>query len=251
MKLLFIAPQGNLNTSAELSRIASGNTVDIVDGLLDRAGLERALRSGNNYDGLHFAGHGGKSVLQLSDGIIDAADFASMLDAQRDIKFAFVNACDSLAVGTAIHNALHVPIVAHDAEIKDTTAIRFAERFYREYRRTRNVGEAFEAARATLIRLFPGEAMIPTLINGDMATRDEIGDCMAYLKSELGGVFEHFNERLDTQDIAIAELGRSVRQIERRHTEGGNRTVLIIIGLLAANAFLQAVTPWLNSVFAK
>ena len=245
-KLLFIAPQSHLSVSAELARIASGYTPEVVDGLLDRAGLERALRA-DCYDALHFAGHGGKSVLELSDGLIDAADFVSMLDRQRGAKFAFVNACDSLAFGAAVHNALHIPVIAHDREIGDKTAVRFAERFYREYKRAGDVGKSFDAARETLMCLFPNEATTPVLLNGDMATVMGMSD----LRGELESVFQHFNARLDKQDAKLDELGCTVEKLDKRHAMNNNKIVLIIIGLLTALTLLQGATPWLNAMLAK
>jgi hypothetical protein len=244
MKLLFIAPQSNLSSHAELSRIASGNRLEIIDGLLDRAGLERALRE--PADIVHFCGHGGKHLLELNDGLIDSADLVSMLDRQHGAKLFFVNACDSLAVASAIHNALHAPVVAHDKPIDDKAAVRFAERFYREYKRSNDVGHSFEAARETLMRLYPGEANTPVLLNGDMASRKEISDCMDYLKGELSSVFEHFNTRLDSQDKRLAAIEDNMRDITRPHS--GTK---LIVALIVVLVVLQAATPVLNGLLVR
>ena len=123
MRLLFIAPTSSLAHGAELSRIGSGMTLEIIDGLLDRAGLERALHDADA-DIVHFCGHGGMSVLELGDGALDAGDLVSMLGNLRKVKFFVINACDSLSVGIAIHNTLHVPVIAMDAEIEDRAAVR-------------------------------------------------------------------------------------------------------------------------------
>jgi hypothetical protein len=238
MKLLFIAPQSNLSSHAELSRIASGNHMEIVDGLLDRAGLERALRE--PADVAHFCGHGGKHLLELSDGLIDSADLVSMLDAQREAKFFFVNACDSLSVATAIHNSLHIPVIAHDKPIDDKAAVRFAERFYREYKRSCDVGRAFEAARETLMRLFPAEANTPVLINGCKQ------DSMDYLTRELTSVFEHFNTRLDSQDKRLEAIEDNMRDMTR--PQSGTKLIVILIMVLIV---LQAATPVLNGLLVR
>lgn len=241
--LLFVAPESNLSGNTEFMRIVSGYTPEVVDGMLDRAGLERALRQ-SPADALHFVGHGGKSVLQLTDGLIDAADLASMLDRQRGVKFVFLNTCDSLAVGTILHNALHVPVICHDAPIGDVAAVRFAERYYREYKRGGEVGKAFDAARETLLRLYPQAAAIPVLINGDMSTRADYDNCMRYLTDELTGVFEHFNRRLDAQDAAIAGLRTDMNRL----TQAPNGSIKVMIILIAALVLLQAATPVLNGL---
>lgn len=232
MRLLFIAPTSTVSAGAELSRIASGHTLDVVDGLLDRAGLERALRAAV-YDAIHFCGHGAKSLLELSDGVLEADDLASMLDGQESAKFVIVNACDSLATGVTIHNALHVPVIAMDAPIEDRAAVRFAETFYRAYRRNGHVGEAFDTAKATLLRVFPSQATIPVLVNGDMATVGAIGDCMVYVRSELGAM----NSKLDA-------IGATVDDLKDKQSR---TTLLLLILLIIA----QLMTPWLNSLLAR
>ena len=214
-----------------MSRIASGHTVEVVDGLLDRAGLERALRN-SDAEAVHFCGHGDKSVLELGDGLLDKGDLVSMLDGLVNIKFVIVNACDSLATGVAIHNALHVPVIAMDAPIEDRAAVRFAETFYRVYKRNGHVGGAFDSARETLLRLYPGQANIPTLINGDMATSAVIGECMQYVRTEIGAM----NVKLDS-------IGDTVDELKDQQS----KTLLILLILLLV---AQLLTPWLNNLLA-
>ena len=233
MRILFVSFASNLNTYGELARIMNGHTLELVDGLLDRAGLDRALRSAQ-YDCVHFAGHGAKGVLGLPDGELDAADLASMLEAQTQLRFIIINACNSLSVGTTIHNSSHVPIIAHDAEIKDVAAVRFVETFYRSFRQTDNVKESFERARSTLMRLMSDQVLIPQLINGDMATRHEM-DCIT---SELREVFSGFDSRL-------VRIEDSVQRLQRNSPRDQIMVVLLAILVLA-----QFATPWLNNLFA-
>jgi hypothetical protein len=200
VKLLFIAPASNLSSNTELARIASGHTVDIVSGMLDRAGLERALR--DPADAVHFVGHGSKQLLELTDGLIDSADLVSMLDKQNGAKFFFVNSCDSLGVATAIHNSLHLPCIAHDKPINDVAAVRFAERFYREYKRSGDVGKSFEAARETLMRLYPTEANTPVLINGDMASHADI----SHIVSDIDDKIAHIGVIVDGLEARVSHI---------------------------------------------
>lgn len=230
MRLLFIAPTSNLAHGAELSRVATGMTIEVVDGLLDRAGLERALREADA-DIVHFCGHGGKSVLELGDGALDKGDLVSMLSGLRKVKFFIINACDSLSLGVAIHNALHTPVIAMDAEIQDRAAVRFAESFYRAYRATGHVGGAFDTARDTLLRIYPDQAIIPVLINGDMASGVAINECMSYVKTEIGLM----NTKLDAIGTTVDELkGKQSRSLQ----------ALVVLLIIA-----QLLTPWLNHVF--
>lgn len=225
MHILFVAPRSNLDTGTELTRVASGNRPEIVSGAVDRAGLERAMRAAQ-YDAIHFAGHGGKGVLELTDGLMDEADLVSMCEDQKQLKFIVINACNSLALGTTLHNALHVPIIAHDAEIGDHAANRFVETFYRAYKQTGRVKEAFERGGRTLERLFPDEATTPVMINGDMATTGQLNDCLDYVGKEIGAM----RNQLDDIERNVSEL---------RASRGDARTffvlaVVIIVAQLAS-----------------
>lgn len=230
MHILFIAPVSNLDTATELTSLVRGNLLEPLTGPVDRAGLERALKAAQ-YDVLHFAGHGGKGVLGLTDGLLDAADLATMCEVQKRLRFIVVNACDSLALAATLHNTLHVPVIAHDDEISDAAAKRFVETFYRAYKQTVNVSEAFDRAMRTVGRLFNGEANTPVLINGDMVTDSDLSDCMAYVKEEIGAM----RGQLNTIEADVAELkGKQPRTL----------WMLLTLLLLA-----QLITPWLNHLF--
>lgn len=230
MHILFIAPASKLDTATELTSLASGNLLDTVTGAVDRAGLERALKAAQ-YDALHFAGHGGKGVLQLTDGLLDEADLVTMCQVQKRLLFIVVNACDSLALAAALHNSLHVPVIAHDDEIGDAAAKRFVETYYRAYRQTGEIGEAFRRAMRTIERLFGDEATVPVLINGDMVTDSDLSECMTYVKEEIGAM----RGQLNSIEADVQELK-------------GNqpRTLWILLTLLL---LAQLITPWLNHLF--
>lgn len=229
MHILFVAPRSNLDTGTELTRVASGNRPEIVSGAVDRAGLERALRAAQ-YDAIHFAGHGSKGVLELTDGLLDEADLVSMCEDQRHLQFVIVNACNSLALGTALHNELHVPIIAHDAEIGDGAANRFVETFYRAYKQTCKVKEAFERGVRTLERLFPDESTTPVLINGDMATTGQLNDCLDYVGKEIGAM----RNQLDDIERSVSEL---------RASKSDARTFVVLVVVLIVT---QLVSPMLS-----
>lgn len=242
MRLLFIAPTTNLAHGAELSRVASGMTIEVIDGLLDRAGLGRALREAEA-DIVHFCGHGGKSVLELGDGLLDKGDLVSMLSGLRAAKVFVINACEAASLGIAIHNALHVPVIAMDAEIDDRAAVRFAESFYRAYRASGSVGGAFDTARDTLLRVHPDQASAPVLINGDMATGAALEECMAYVKTQLG----ELRAQLAGIEGNVKEMKTQQPHFTRHMLRFGYMALALLVLLVVA----QAATPWLNAVFAR
>lgn len=230
MHILFIAPASKLDTTTELTSLVSGNLLDTVTGAVDRAGLERALKAAQ-YDALHFAGHGGKGVLQLTDGLLDEADLVTMCQVQKRLLFIVVNACNSLALAATLHNALHVPVIAHDDEIGDAAAKRFVESYYRAYKQLADVRGAFDRAMRTIERLFGEAVNVPVLINGDMVTDSDLSECMTYVKEEIGAM----RGQLNSIEADVQELK-------------GNqpRTLWILLTLLL---LAQLITPWLNHLF--
>lgn len=230
MHILFIAPASKLDTTTELTSLVSGNLLDTVTGAVDRAGLERALKAAQ-YDVLHFAGHGGKGMLELTDGLLDEADLVTMCQVQKRLRFVIVNACNSLALGAALHNTLHVPVIAHDDEIGDAAAKRFVETFYRAYKQTSNIAESYERGLRTIARLFGDEINTPVLINGDMVTDGELNSCMAFVREEIGAMRGQLNS-----------IEADVQTLKNNQP----RTLWILLTLLL---LAQLITPWLNHLF--
>lgn len=231
MKVLFVAPDGDLHVGAELARVASGNQVTVLDGLVDSQKLELALHE--QYDVIHFAQHGNRGILQMSDGVLGAADLVSMLGWQTSVQLVVVNACNSVAIGIVIHNALHVPVVAHDAPISDGAALTFAEAFYRALRTPRmTVAQAYERALRVLQVQYPDEARTPQLLNGDMASTHELDELRQYI--EAG--FARFDARLQKVERAVAMLG------EGRHVFLQYVMVILLLLLLVA----QVMATWMS-----
>lgn len=240
MRILFISVAPDVQGDHGLSHILKGNTVELVTGAVDRAGLERALRA-EQYDVIHFVGHGAKGVIGLTDGELDSYDFASMCEVQRALKFVFVNACNSLSLGVILHNALHVPIVCHDEAVRVPAAIRFAEVFYRAYAVGNEVAAAFDKGRNTLISQYRDQAASPQLVNGDMATRAQISD----LRAELTEAYHHFNDRMDTFGGDIKELKADMKRLHQPNRMN------IVMALIGALLLAQLLTPWLNALLNR
>lgn len=238
MRILFVAPAapglGLLDTGAELARIASGNQINVCDGNVDRTKLELSLRDGQ-FDVVHFAQHGSRRGLELTDGTLEVADLVSMLEPQKALKLLFVNACNSVATGIELHNAFHVPTVAHDAPINDRAAVAFAETFYRAWRAT-DIGSAFERGIKTLQVRFPEEARTPQLINGDMADKA----CMDGLRAEMTRGFQALNTRMDGIEVAVTELNNG------RSKGVATMTITLLVLLLIAQVLTPVLNAWLR-----
>lgn len=230
----------NIPDSGLSHLLVGGNTVESVTGSIDRAGLARALRS-EQYDVIHLVSHGDKGIFELSDGNIDAADLATMVEDQRCVKVVFVSSCNSLSLGTALHNTLHAPVIAMDATILQVAAIRFSETFYRSFKGN-NVQEAFRKAVDTIRHFFSNQSLIPVLINGDMATHGELNDTMTYIKDEMVEAFGHFNDRLDRTDVRLDRIETTMKEM---HKPSNMRVVVL---LLIALVIAQFATPWLNAL---
>ncbi len=238
MRILFVAPgETGLNTGTELARIAAGNQLEICDSAVDRGKLEAFL--GNRmFDVIHFSQHGNRNGLVFSDGLLEVADLTSMLERQTQLKLLVVNACDSVATGISLHNAFHVPVVAHDAPITDAAAVAFSEVFYRALRNPQvAISVAFERALHTLQVRFANDARTPQLINGDMADKK----CLLELRQEIASGFDHFNARLDALEVMMDGLNDS----------RGRTMQLMIVYLLVALLIAQALTPLLNRLLLR
>lgn len=219
---------------SELTRIAQGVNLMVLGDAVDRAKLELALRNGQ-YDAVHLATHGELDGVELSDGTLGAVDLVSMLSFQTHLGFVVINACNSVAVGICLHNALHVPVVAHDAPITDGAAITFAESFYRALR-SPNMGleQAFERAVRVLQLRYAAEARTPQLINGDMASLDGL----RALRREIELGFARFDERLGRVEEAMGYL----------HDERSRVLQYATVALLAALLAAQILTPVMQAL---
>lgn len=250
VRVLIVVPQpapglSDLKTSAELVRVVSGNQATILDGNVDRAKLEMAL-GGQQFDVLHFAQHGDRGVLWLTDGELEMSDLISMLEPQRRVRLIILNACNSAAVASRIHNRFHIPVLYHDAPIGDEAAVRLSETFYRAFRATNgNVEESYERSVDTLARLFPKDARTPQLINGDDVTQGRLAECLGdvgkrieAMHAEQEQVYEQFNARLDVIEGKMDAL----------NTERGQRLMLLLLLLVGLLIVAQLLTPVLNSM---
>jgi len=231
LRLLFIAPTSNLRTDVEILHSLQGQTVDICDGNVDRDKVERFLRGDTQYDFIHFAGHGGLSVLEWSDGAVTAKELLGMLAHQTGLCGVIITACYSAGVAALIHNARHVPVVACEADISDPGARRFSEAFYRALRGGSRIHEAFDVAQEMLERVYPADGAVVTLINGDMSTRAEMADFETFVRGGLGAT----RTRLER-----------IEETMQRSKDHQSRLWIVALVLLLLLLLAQVASPFLT-----
>lgn len=230
MKVLYIAPTSNLDTKTEILRSVEGQTVSICDGEVDRAKVEAYLARGQ-YDAVHLAGHGDASVLAWSDGLIEVAQLLDLLANQKRLRFVCITACNSARTGAEIHNARHVPVIVCQKPVGDAAARCFSEVFYRSMRLVGDIHRAVEAGRAQLRVEHPADADTVVLINGDMATDNDLSDCMAFVRSEISGL-----------RAEMREMREDMKEIKTQQP----KALVIGLALLGLLLLAQIATPFLT-----
>lgn len=220
---------GGLDLASELAAALGGGVeVELMRGA-DRQKLEMALAAAQ-YAGVHIAGHGGRSVLGCTDGLMPEAEFVTMIEVQRSLRFVLLSACDSYEMAAAVHNALHVPVISYSAPIEDRAAVEFARGFYRSWKRDGDVVHAVGRGREALAVLYPSEAHKVKLINGDMASEGEVQRLLMELRKEL-------NARLDVVEGKVDALNDAAHQ----------RQQMVVVVLLAALLVAQVLTPVISA----
>lgn len=245
MRILFVAPTSELKTADEILRSLQGQTVTICDGNVDRDKAERFLTE--EYEYIHFAGHGDLSILEWSDGPVTVDELLGMLAHQTRLSAVVITACNSARTGAEIHNALHIPVVLCQAPLSDRAALRFSEAFYRALRTGARVHEAVTVGRAALAKLHPADADAITLINGDMSTRPELEDCMTFVRREIGAMSARL-ERMETGTRAqLDTIEAEMRDMKERQQPRMWFGILVLMALAAIGQWAQ---PWLAAAVA-
>jgi len=189
MRILIVAPEGGLDTVGELYEAAGGNRPEFLTGTVTVREVQGHIASGA-YDAVHFAGHGTREALQMSDGYLDMEQLESALSAAdrtgHPVKIVVLNACASIRNAVAIYGiAVGGPsfvIGWRQAELPDRYAKEFAMRFWQAMRYdNEDVHQAFDSAVYALRALDP-TAEVPLLLNGRI---DDLRNAMRALTHEL------------------------------------------------------------------
>lgn len=238
MKVLFIAPTSQkLDLSEDLAAVGNGNEIEeVANGLIDRSSVERLLRS-SKAELLYLASDGLHGVLQLNGELLDENDLVQMMADMRQLRYVVINACNSLGIGSAIHNRFHTPVACMEMTIGDKAAHQFARTLFSALRNKETFKAAFEAARMTVARLYPNDAYSPRLINGDDVTAAQLGDCMTFVKAEIGEMRQQLNA-----------IEADVREMKDQRPSALVITALVLLALAAIGQWVQ---PWLAAAVAR
>lgn len=210
MKILIVAPKLAGIEWTEIPEVAQGNEVTLLHGTVTVAHLEMALKTANTFDAIHFMQHGDYGVLQLSDRSISEQRLALALNNQHNLRFVFLNACNSAGIATTVHNRVGVSVVFHEAPINSKLAERLASEFYNNLAGAISLQRALDDANATVAREAAalGVEFIPAhLINGGMSQSmtDKLERAFATMASQLSDI-----------DTRIEQLEEAVSSMQRR-----------------------------------
>ena len=94
---------------------------------------------------VHFTGHGTNNGLVLQDGdSVSAKWLKTLFENKKDIQLLFLNACysaDQISELLQLENIKY--IIGNEGEISEYAATDFAYIFYKHYKRTRNIPQAY------------------------------------------------------------------------------------------------------------
>jgi hypothetical protein len=169
MRILIVAPDGDLQNLAELIEAVGENIATPLRGTVTARELLQRLRS-EQFDAVHFAGHGESMELGLSDGPLSIELLSSAIQEGTHPRLMFFNACASLPAAASLHGyGVGYTIGWRQDEVPDNAASSFAVTFYNSLRLNGgNVRRAFDSAIDMMRRHFP-ETEEPIIINGRMA----------------------------------------------------------------------------------
>ena len=169
MRILIVAPDSNLNNLAELIEAVGENIATPLRETVTGRELLQRLRS-EQYDVVHFAGHGETMELGLSDGPLSIELLSSAIQEGTHPRLMFFNACASLPAAANLHGyGVGYTIGWRQDGVPDKAASSFAVAFYNTLRLNGgNIRRAFDSAIDMLRRHYP-DCEEPIVINGRMA----------------------------------------------------------------------------------
>lgn len=187
MNILIVAPDSELSTHLELIAAVGGNTPTVLHGMVPTRQVLEHISLGK-YDAIHFAGHGNRDALQMSDGTLDVDQLEEALAAAtrngKFISLVFLNSCKSIFSGAHIYSSSQGSpafVVAWAHDVPDNQASAFAVRFWQSMGTHGNAHEAFDNALSALRREY-SDVTPPLLLNGRM---DDLRMSMREMANEI------------------------------------------------------------------
>ena len=208
----------------ELARIASGNQPLILDGLVTSQALETIL-DGNQFEVVHIIGEGAINLLDLADGPVTTEWLARRLRKQSQLRLVFINACDSVSTGAALHRVLQVAVIANPLPVNDKAAHDFALSLYGSLARGATVNQAYDESCDSLTVLHP-LAPTPLLLNGRAMEDSQFQTEVLAKLSEVSCNQSAHQIQLDTQKADLNQIRETI------HSIMFNRMALYLIGII-------------------
>jgi len=100
-------------------------------------------------DIIHFSGHGKHGGLVFQDGdLISSKWLMNLFENKKEIQLLFLNACYSADQISELEKSGKIKyIIGNEGEISEYSATEFASLFYNQYKRTKNIPQAYVNAR--------------------------------------------------------------------------------------------------------
>lgn len=176
-----------------------------VKGVVDRDAIR--------YNIIHFIGHSDEGLLQLTNELVSAGQFAIALSKQRSLQLAVLTSCDSSSLSWRLIEVADVPtVVAMRFDMFDMPAAGFTRDFYRHIAEGTAIDIAVKEARRILFASYRTATFwgYPTITIKRFKT-DSVDACAALQRLMLPRTnqsvapFTRSNEpyRIDQQDTVL------------------------------------------------
>jgi hypothetical protein len=154
MKVLLVAPRTNLLLADEevqdITR-TPGLIVSLLMGTVTRTELLRDIRTGQ-YDVLWLATHGSSEGIQLSDGMLAAADLVPLI--RERFRLVVLNTCSSLQTAQLIQEEANVGVICTIADVPDVQAYAMGSLLAGHLAAGKTVAESFRLSKRGGNRLY-------------------------------------------------------------------------------------------------
>lgn len=196
MDILIVSPDSELSIDSELIAAVDGNNARILRGMVPVQQVIDHISSGK-YDAVHFASHGSKNALEMSNGTIDDNQLEQALQTAaaigKPVRLLLLNACRSVFAGAHIYSSFNespAVVIAWAHDVPDNQAQFFGIRFWESLTLANTAGDAFHDAEQALLREF-GDVLPPLMLNGRV---DDLRSVIKEMTKEMQLLKEQIEE---------------------------------------------------------
>jgi CHAT domain-containing protein len=165
MRVLVVAPGSELDNVEDWVSSARGNELSVLNGVVNKRELLSCI-SGGKFQIIHFAVHGCRDAIELSDKPITKAELRNALNAAGSVELVVLAACKSSHIANQLYQAGVPRVLCWPGDVSDRVAALWASTFYSSLRLSGDIWSASQTAEETLIQL--GEEP-PLYLNGRLA----------------------------------------------------------------------------------